>query len=370
MTDAPIITTSERRAFKRCPQRWQWEYRDGLRANVMNDKLWFGIGVHMALAHYYGNEGTKRNLDFIDVWDQFCDNDEVSLAIRTRPNGEWDDDPKWVEARTLGRTMLQGYHEWYGGDPTWHVVYVEKPFEIGIPDPRHPEDDVAVFTSTFDGVYYDLEEKRFKLMEHKTEAAAAERGYLRMDDQGGSYWAVASLLLRHEGILKPNQSISGIEYNFLRKALPDDRPRDAEGYYHNKPRKEHYQAALEHLPEYNPKATLAVHAALADRLGIMVLGDRSMQQPPPLFSRETVRRTRGERRTQIDRIAQEAMAMERFRTGEQVPYKNPTRDCSWDCPFYNMCELHEEGGADWQEFRDAVFTRLDPYDRYRMLKSA
>jgi hypothetical protein len=94
-----------------------------------------------------------------------------------------------------------------------------------------------------------------------------------------------------------------------------------------------------------------------------------MTQSPPLFVRETVTRTQRERATQVRRVQSEALAMERFRSGEIDLYKNPTRDCSWDCPFFNMCMLHDQG-ADWDEFKDGVFMVRDPYDRYRLRKSA
>lgn len=367
--EVPIVTSSERRAFKRCPQRWWWEYREGLRSTEVHRAYWFGIGIHMALAHYYGNVGYKRNMDFIDVWEDYADNDEISRVLKAAPDG-FSEDESWVDAKVLGTTMLRGYHDLYQGDPDWDVVYVEKPFEIGIPDPRGPEglEDVVVFNSTFDGVYRSKSRKVFRLMEHKT-AKAIQTGHLPLDDQGGSYWAVASIVLRHEGILTAKQSIDGIEYNFLRKGLPDARPKDRDGYGTNKPKKEHYLAALNGVTRTPASMTLAALAEVAANAGITVLGDRSLTQPPALFERVAVSRTREERKTQIDRIAAEGLAMEQFRSGALPLYKNPTRDCEWDCSFFNMCQLHDQG-SDYEEFRDAVFLKRDPYDRYRMLKSA
>lgn len=364
----PIITTSERRALKRCPQRWWWEYRDGLRTTEVQQALWFGIGIHLALAHYYGRIGYKRNLDFIDVWEDYCDNDEISRVLKAAPDG-FSEDESWVDAKALGHAMLKGYHDRYQGDPDWDIVYVEKPFEIGIPDPRDRDKDVVVFNSTFDGVYRSKERKVFRLIEHKT-AKAITLDHLPLDDQGGSYWAVASIVLKHEGILTGRQRIDGIEYNFLRKGLPDERPKDSMGYATNKPIKKHYVDALHAKGfEVSEKMTLTALAEEARVAGVHVLGDRSLQQPPPLFERFDMRRTPQERRTQIDRIANEALLAEKYRTGELPLTKTPTRDCSWDCAFFNMCQLHEQG-TDWEEFRDAVFLVRDPYDRYRMLKSA
>lgn len=367
-TEPPIVTTSERRAFKRCPQRWWWEYRDGLRTTEVQKALWFGIGIHMALAHYYGRIGYKRNMDYIDVWREYCDHDPISLVLKAAPDGHSEDE-EWIDARGLGETMLLGYHDLYRGDPDVDMVYVEKPFEIGIPHPHDSDNDIVVFNSTFDGVYRSKSRKKFKLWEHKT-AKQITTDHLVLDDQGGAYWAVASIVLRHEGILSKGEYIDAISYNFLRKGLPDERPKDADGYATNKPIKVHYINALQAKGiDANDKWTLKALAEEAESAKLRVLGDRSAVQPPPLFERSEVHRTPAERKTQIDRIAGEALAMEQYRTGKLPLIKNPTRDCSWDCAFFNMCQLHEQG-TDWTDFRDSVFMVRDPYDRYRMLKSA
>ena len=373
-TDPPIVTTSERSAFKRCPQRWWWEYRDGLRTTEVQKAYWFGIGIHMALAHYYGNTGFKRNADFIDVWRTYCDEDEISKVLKAAPDG-FSEDETWVDAKKLGEVMLTGYRDLYRGDPDWDVVNTEMPFEIGIPDPRDPAADVVIFNSTFDGVYRSKSRKKFRLMEHKT-AKAIQTGHLPLDPQGGSYWAVASIVLRANGILPKGQDIDGIEYNFLRKGLPDERPKDKQGYGTNKPQKAHYVDALIAAGIADPsdgfqpaKWSLSALTEEAEAAGIRVLGDRSLQQPAPLFERVAVNRTRVERKTMIERIAAEGLVMEGMRTGALPLYKNPTRDCEWDCQFFNLCQLHEQG-QDYEEFRDAVFIKRDPYDRYRTLKSA
>lgn len=366
-TNAPLLTTSERRAFKRCPARWYWEYRQGLRASEAAPALWFGIGIHEALAHYYGNLGYIRNLDFVDVWNTYCDEDEMSKVIRTRP---FDDaEEQWVDAKALGAQMLRGHHEKWGGDPDWDVIAIERPFQIEIPDPADPAGTLALFTSTWDGVKRDRNTKRIGLMEHKT-AKAISTGHLPMDDQGGSYWTFATMILRHEGVLGKRETIDEITYNFLKKAMPDDRPKDAEGYATNKPLKAHYvdqmtavAAMYEDFRSITGKEKIVDLEAMAKANNFTVLGERSSIQPGPLYERHPVQRNSAQRRTQVQNIQRELIAMAPLRDNG-VPYKNPTRDCSWDCPFYTMCELHDSG-ADWEEFRDGIFWSRDPYDRYR-----
>jgi hypothetical protein len=67
---------------------------------------------------------------------------------------------------------------------------------------------------------------------------------------------------------------------------------------------------------------------------------------------------------QILRLQNEMKAMDRLRSGKAQPLKNPTRDCQWDCPHYQMCLLHEEG-ADWEDYREAAYKVQDPYADHR-----
>jgi hypothetical protein len=320
----PVMTTSERRSLKRCPQRWSWAFVDGLKPRQENVKLWFGGGIHIALAHRYG-PGQLRRRDFIDKWEAFCDEDEMSRTIKTYDEAS---EARWYEARDLGIGMLLGYQDNYGRDRDWDVVYVEEPIKVRIPHPDDPKRTVGVFLTTIDGVVWDRVEKRFKLIEHKT-ANAIQTQHLDKDEQAGAMWALANDALRAKGILDRRERIMGIEYNFLRKALPPtDRPRNRAGLYLNKN------------------------------------GSISKSQPAPFFHREFVERTRVENLTQVRRLGHDFQLMRAFRTGIVPLVKNPTRDCFWDCDFATMCKLHEEG-ADWEGYRDSLFRVGDPHYMYR-----
>lgn len=321
----PILTTSERRSFKKCPAQWWWGYRQGLQPadGSTGMALWFGIGIHECLAVYY-QMGKKRDKSgAIDTWRKYCDSDDLSMAIRGEAGGE----EKWLDARALGEAMLLGYFEQWGPDRNWDVIAIETPFELEIPDPRDPQKTIGIFTSTYDGVYRDTDDMRIKMMEHKT-AKAIITSHLGMDDQGGSYWMSANFILRDRGVLGAKESIDAITYNFLRKAMPDDRPMNELGQYLNKD------------------------------------GTVSKQQPAPLFRRVAVERTIREQKKQIDRMANELLIMERFRNKDLRPFKNPSNDTCPSCPFREMCEL-EERGDEWIEYRDAMYVTKDPYLRYR-----
>ena len=329
MTPLPVVTTSERTAFRRGPQKWWWSFRMGLRPRHEDaGALWFGIGVHEALAQWYG-KGLRRSR--IRPADYFADwvGDEIAY-VRTAVQEEEYDLAKYEDAGELGTAMLDGYVKEYGKDPDWKVIAVESPFAIKVKD---GDREIAIFKSTFDLVFMDLSSGEIYLGEHKT-ASQISTPYLSLDDQGGIYWAVARHVLRAKGMLPEDQDIAGIQYNFLRKAMPDERPRNEGGAYLNKD------------------------------------GSVSKKQPPPLFVRpDAIERHPVEQRIQFQRLSEEVTAMNLMREGKLKPWKNTGKDCTW-CPFFRMCQLHERGGDSWKQIAAASFVKQDPYDRYNTAKSA
>jgi len=327
----PILTTSERSLFKKCPQAWWWRYREGLvKRGEAPDALWFGIGVHEALAAWY-LKGERRGPHPAETFDTWVGEEirfiRASMAER---DTEWYDEPQYEDARSLGVAMLQGYVEKYGRDSDWDVIAIETPFRVRITRQGRP---IGRFWSTFDGVYRDLSDGLVYLMEHKT-AASIDTAYLEIDDQGGSYFAVATQLLRARGILGPTEHIAGITYNYLRKSMPDDRPVNELGQSLNQD------------------------------------GSVSKRQPVPQFVRQVVERAPSEVRTQMARMADEVAVMNAVREGVIPLTKTPTKMCPRMCEFWDLCGLHERGSTRAIEaMKNSTFHSDDPYNRYRKSSS-
>jgi hypothetical protein len=182
--------------------------------------------------------------------------------------------------------------------------------------------------------------------------------------------------LREAGILGPKEAVSGIIYNFLRKARRDTRPENAEGFKLNKPEKKHYAEALaQHYgqfdghpdwkdPERLMKKTLYLLQNLAHDCGLVVGGEVSKVQPKPIFYRHEVTRTARERNRQIERIGAEVQIMNLFRDGTLSITKNPTKDCPWQCDYFDMCELDETNG-DVEDLKKMMYAVRDPYADHR-----
>lgn len=371
----PILRTSERKDFKRCQQRWVWHYREGLKPKSSESTpLWFGTGVHLALSEWY-LPGLKRGVHPAETFAQYADGAVATVKVADATEERV---AQYEDGAELGVKLMEGYVRHYGTDPHMDMIQAEQTFGLDIPWPRpeearqslydtEPGQILVRYRGTYDGVYRDLRDNSVRLLETKT-AKAITLGHLGLDDQAGSYWAVATMTLRREGLIGPTESIKGIEYNFVRKSVEDERPKDEEGYACNKPKKADYVAALEpyasQTPEQLGKLTLPQLETEAEVHKLTVLGERSKSQPPAIFLRHEVIRTSKERNTQLRRIQDEAVQMQAVRDGSVAPTKNPTKDCNWDCDFFNMCELQERQG-EWQEFKRIAFKVLDPYADHR-----
>lgn len=322
--DLPLLRTSERAAFKRCPQRWFWGYREGLVPRYQKkDARWFGTGIHLAFAEWY-IPGTERGRDLRETWEEYVGESYDTLKISgPEEEAEFESDLE------LGKIMLTEHLNRYGDDPNWEVIYPEHTFAVLIRDPENPKKAIVRYVGTFDAIYINKKTGEVWLMDHKS-AKAIDTGHLFGDEQAGSYVAVAPTQLVAEGILKKGEDIAGIMYNFLAKRKPDSRPRDENGRYLNKD------------------------------------GSISKVQPPKTLHREPVKKTAFQNKKQIERIGIEAALMEPFREEGQEAWlmKNFTRDCKWDCDFYELCSVDETGG-DVEAFKKASFRVEDPYMDHR-----
>jgi hypothetical protein len=268
------------------------------------DALWFGIGIHEALAQWY-LKGSKRGPHPADTFEEWA-GEEINFA-RTYLD-ETFDESVWVDAKELGIAMLEQYIDYYGRDSQWDVIATEQEFRVRI---MHDQTPLTYFASRWDGVVRDRDDGLIYLLEHKT-AAQIVTAYLELDDQGGSYWAVASQLLRRQGILKP-----------------DERPQNADGLYLNKD------------------------------------NSVSKRQPPRAFHREPVERSPKEQNTQLTRIADEVRVMNAVRRGIIPITKTPTKDCP-RCPFFIPCTLHERGNKHaFDEVMKNNYRQENPYGDMR-----
>lgn len=321
-TNLPLIRSHERMDYKRCPKKWYWKWRKGLTPKVVSfGPLELGTWMHLALAAWYADRESVLYMQFNIYADM-----AIALA---KANGAPDHViEKAEELSVLGEAMCIAYEKHYGSDPNVHVIGSEIPLEFSISDDAG--NTIALHMLKPDLVYRD-ESDAIWLMEHKT-AASIRTSHLVIDDQARPYGVMAERALKNAGVIEPRESVKGIMYNFLRKALPDERPTDREGKYLNKN------------------------------------GSVSAKQPPPYFLRQPVLLTRKAKLVSLRRIQVETSLVAAITNGLKdktidpnlIP-KTPHNSCPRFCQFFAICVAEEEG-TDIRDMTKAMFTVQNPYD--------
>lgn len=353
-----LVRNSERARFKDCRQAWHWGYELGLESKRRKGALTFGTLAHSVMEGRYP-PGKQRGPRPVEIFEQLW-MDDYHQAFE-----QWDDEGNRIPAYDLGVAMMLGYEERWGEDDHIQMVAPEQAFQVDIYDKRG--DYLATLVGRFDGLGLNLRTGRYFVFEHKTaKSIQIVRINSRYGEQGLSYWWAANHWLHHQGILKPGQHVDGILYNWLRKALPDERPQNAQGHRLNKPSKDALQAecASQGVP------TKGTVEALSERLRLLgvdpaMLGEPSKNQPPPLFDRQEIILGPPNLAMFEKRVRRELFDMQKVRERRLPIYKNPGDHCGW-CAFRDVCELHEMGG-EYRDMLDMDFKPWDPYSDHELL---
>jgi hypothetical protein len=351
----PKLRSSERNSFMRCQQQWYWGYVEQLTPRVQKYKnaAEFGTGIHLALENYY-RPGLTRGPHPADTFDDWAK--DVVASIKIQEVVDEEQIATWENFHDLGVELMEEYIYNYGDDSHWNIIEAERKFSVIIPDVRYkPIEDgkrrgyrpIVNFVGVFDLCLRDLSDGKIKMVDHKT-AAQIRTEHLTLDTQASGYITVATHTLREQELIGPDESVAGIEYNFIRK-----------GHAYKAPLKDDYLSALIKAggdAKLLGKMLKANLAAMCEDKDIKVVGEPTDN---PLFMRHFVERTPKERQATIRRISQEAAIMGDLRTGKLPILKSTQRDCYF-CPFFDLCELHEAGG-DMEYFKETVYKKHDPY---------
>lgn len=346
-----LVRTSERTSYKRCRWAWDRDFNDRLKPIQEAPALRFGTLIHAALEERYPpglRRGPKPAGTFAKLFDA-----EMQSAIDAW--GFRDEDGTWMEAREVGVDMMEHYVEHYGRDEEWKVLASEQTFQVPVYDRcdacgahwslpvgravkvtpskrcacgegRHKY--VFTYVGTMDGVWENRMDGSVRINDYKTTKndPTKEARSKILDEQTSAYWTWGVDYLIWKKMLKPRhiEALNGMLFTFLRKAIRDDRPTNADGLHLNQD------------------------------------GTVSKKQPSPYFHRELVYRSAEERDKARDRAIAEVREMKLIRAGKLSAYKAPDSIKCNMCSFRDLCELHEMG-SDWEGLRDATMTTWEPY---------
>lgn len=137
------------------------------------------------------------------------------------------------------------------------------------------------------------------------------------------------------------------------------------------------QLLTEHLVEYLAlKNEVGDEAASERRAGGVIYNmfrkvKRSATAKPPFYGREEVRHNINELRshwTHVVAISKDILsAHQRLKNGEShnvVCYPSPMKTCSWDCDFFNVCAMFDDGVSDVEMALNDLFTERHHLARY------
>ena len=387
MIEIPLIRSSERKAFKTCQYQWHWAWNEGLvPAMPKASATWFGGIIHIALAEYYtppgGKDGFTRGRPLLESWEELSR--DAYTTVAGAPYFDDEKEREYYDAVELGRVMLTEYEKYWGDDGHWEVLMPESRFRANIP---YTKDQLKRFligdASPISGIFpegkyittavgtFDMPVRdhsnggRIKVVDHKTTNKREDPKHLEKDDQIGTYMGTGTVALRNAGLIKNDEAIDGMVFNYLRKAKPPDNA-DENGVIRNKPKKEHYIEAINKatgVESVTSKDSLPTLVGMAEAMKLVVWGEPSKNQGVPLFWRNEIFRNKHNRLRQVERIAEDAEMMARLRAGELPLLKSPGEHCNW-CIFTDLCDINESGG-DEEQFKKDVFRVQDMYADHR-----
>lgn len=298
------LTNSEMKTFRRCRRKWWLSSVRGLQplGHDFNRPTGIGNRVHSALAAWYDPVKPQDPVAFMKAG--------VARDLEVYPEAS----VEITKEAELAGIMLEGYMQWLeeeGIDRGFKVIAAEGAREA-------PLYEGVTLLAKLDARIIHEERQDIRLaLEHKTVGdLSTPLPLLQLDTQLLTEHLVEFLALKEEG--KEGEAAQGVLYNMLRKVK------------------------------------------------------RTARAKPPFYGREEVRHNVSELRNHwyhVLALARELQDAERrLSAGEsphEVAYPNPTRDCRWDCPFFGVCTLFDDG-SDPEAALAANFIVGDPLERYRL----
>jgi hypothetical protein len=310
-----VYTNSELKTFKRCRRKWWLAYVQRL-ALLREDKVSaarLGTIVHLGLEAVYDESGRDPGA----VIAERVREDVEALRQEAEANG-WDAESKVAKVEKQGelaRIMIEGYVEWLaeeGVNAGLTVIGAEETVEV----PLDPTDTDGPWLLGKQDVRLHREEDDARLfLDGKTAASIEERERLAyLDEQFKHYHLIEYLKHLHEQ--SDAQRTDGALIDVLRKVK------------------------------------------------------RTARSKPPFYGRIEVRHNVHALRSYWDRVVGTVEdirrvegALEQGESHHVVAYPNPTRDCTWDCPFLAICPMYDDG-SDVESVIKFSYERRDPLTRY------
>lgn len=318
------LSNSELQTFKRCKRKWWlgWYRELTLQTESYTGVRSTGTRVHRALAAWYVPDGEER-VDPRDALERVIVEDWTSIQLlaaerEASPERQAELAGEFSASCNLERAMVEGYVQWLeetGADADLRIIASETPLvvDIDVPMRDHHERRPAQLIGLLDTRAYRVTDGARVFVDHKTV---------------GSLTAPVMTLPQNEQML---------HYHLL-ETLGDPNF------------EEHCDGAL-----YNMLRRVK----------------RSAKAKPPFYDRIEVRHNPYELESYRRRLVATARdvletvdALNRGQHHLDIVYPSPTPNCTWDCDFFAICNIIDDGSTGIDDMTNALYKKNDPRDRY------
>jgi hypothetical protein len=322
--DLYSISNSELQTFKRCRRKWWFAYyrRLALRTRAFIGARSVGDRVHRALQHWYVPDGQTR-VDPRDALERVVVEDWTEIATLARERNVNETQlavlaQEFGRATNLERAMVEGYVQWLeetGADADLRITASETALEVPVvvSDDRGHETEIKLIGKLDVRATRTTDDVRL-FLDHKTV---------------GDLKGPAVTLPQNEQIL---------HYHLLEFLTTKDAEERCDGALYN----------------------------------MLKRSKRTARALPPFYDRIEVRHNKYElesyRRRAYAASADVVTAIKRLNDGQshhEVVYPSPKSDCRWDCDFFAVCNLHDDGSAGVDDMINVLYVETDPLARYR-----
>lgn len=321
------VSNSELQTFKRCKRKWwlAWYRRLMLQTEDFTSVRAIGTRVHRALAYWYVPDGQQR-VDPRDALERVIVDDWTKVAKLAVERHTTDEQlgelaVEFAAATNLERAMIEGYVQWLeetGADAELRITDSETPLVVNeivnLGGDRHHEEREIQFIGLLDVRATRVTDNVKLFVDHKTVGdLTAPVVTLPQNEQMLHYH-----LLEYLSLEDVDERCDGALYNMLRRVK------------------------------------------------------RSARAKPPFYDRIEVRHNRFE----LESYRQRALAatrdilvtVDRLERGEDhrsVVYPSPTPNCRFDCDFFAVCNLLDDGSRGVDDMLNALYRPTNPLERYR-----
>lgn len=314
--DGRLFANSELRTLKRCKRKWYLAFyrRLGQKFEAVTGTRQLGTRVHSALAVYY---------DPADTRDPFV----VLKAEGVRDHGKihpadhiaHEELEKEVAFATI---MVEGYFEWLaetGADADIEIIDAEATLVAPFPDGTVPGYGNVGMVGKLDTRIIRHQDNARLFMDHKTVGDLVKpTRTLHMDEQMMQYHLLELLEMLAQGQdPAAGEKTDGGLYNMLKKVKRTDRAK----------------------PPFYERAEVHHNIHTLRSFWYRIVGE-------------------------MLEIIELTKKLDEGQDHRMVVPPNPTGDCTWDCDFFHVCPMHDDGSR-VEDFIKEHLVEVNPLRRYQ-----